>query len=117
MKKENRIKKNEEIALIVKGKQKARSDYFYIYFQPSNDIFKVAISVSKKYGNAVERNHAKRVLREIIRPKIANYQPMKIVVVVRNELKNASFQTLDELMKQNLDYISRRIRKMNEDKN
>ena len=53
MKKENRIKKNEEIAKIVLGKQKVKSDYFFIYYQKNENITRVAVSVSKKIGNSV----------------------------------------------------------------
>ena len=40
MKKENRIKKNEEIAKIVLSKQKVKSDYFFIYYQKSEKTTK-----------------------------------------------------------------------------
>ena len=73
MKKENRIKKNEEIAKIVLSKQKVKSDYFFIYYQKNENITRVAVSVSKKIGNSVKRNHDKRIIRELVRPNINKF--------------------------------------------
>ncbi len=98
MKKENRIKKNEEIAKIVLNKQKIKSEFFFIYYQKSDTIFKAAISVSKKLGNSVKRNHAKRIIRELIRPNIKLVMPMKIVVVVKKDLFGIDFSELQKEM-------------------
>ena len=86
MKKENRIKKNEEIAKIVLSKQKVKSDYFFIYYQKNENITRVAVSVSKKIGNSVKRNHAKRIIRELVRPNINKFKPANLVVVVKKDL-------------------------------
>lgn len=109
MKKENRIKKNSEIALIVLSKQKIKSDSFFIYYKKSELKTRVAISVSKKYGNAVSRNHAKRIIRELIRPYIAKSIPLDLVIVVKKDLKLVSFEKLVEEMKTSLVRIEKRI--------
>ena len=87
MKKENRIKKNEEIAKIVLSKQKVKSDYFFIYYQKNENITRVAVSVSKKIGNSVKRNHAKRIIRELVRPNLKIIMPLNLVIVVKKNLK------------------------------
>ena len=92
MKKEYRIKKNEEIAKIVLNKQKVKSDYFFIYYKKSDTITRVAISVSKKIGNSVKRNHAKRIIREIIRPHLNSFGFVDLVVVVKKDLSDVSFE-------------------------
>ncbi len=109
MKKENRIKKNEEIAEIVLSKQKVRSESFFIYYQKATTIFQVAISVSKKIGNSVKRNHAKRIIRELIRPNIKNIMPMRIVVVVKKDLSNINFSNLQQEMNLSLLKIEKRL--------
>lgn len=69
MKKEYRIKKSEDIQALMKKKNTVGNIYFVIYYQKTQDQthFKYAISVPKKYGNAVERNKMKRRIREIIK--------------------------------------------------
>ncbi len=68
MKKEYRVKKTQEIELILKEKDSRGNQYFSIYkktnFETSH--FRYAISVGKKIGNAVTRNHYKRLITAVI---------------------------------------------------
>ena len=109
MKKENRIKKNDEIAKIVLSKQKVKSDYFFIYYQKGNTSTRVAVSVSKKIGNSVQRNHAKRIIRELVRPNLNKISPMNIIVVVKKDLKNIDFKELTSEMFRCLMLIEKRF--------
>lgn len=111
MKKENRIKKNEEIAKIVLNKQKVKSDYFFIYYQKNENITRVAVSVSKKIGNSVKRNHAKRIIRELVRPNVNKIKPVDLVVVVKKDLKNVDFVKLTDEMVRCLNVIEKRLYK------
>ncbi len=111
MKKENRIKKNEEIAKIVLGKQKVKSDYFFIYYQKNENITRVAVSVSKKIGNSVKRNHAKRIIRELVRPNLNKFNPVNLVIVVKKDLKDVDFFKLTEEMFRCLELINKRLYK------
>lgn len=111
MKKENRIKKNEEIAKIVLGKQKVKSDYFFIYYQKNENITRVAVSVSKKIGNSVKRNHAKRIIRELVRPNLKKFNPVNLVIVVKKDLKDVDFLKLTEEMFRCLELINKRLYK------
>lgn len=105
MKKEYRIKNNEEIASIVKKRNRVGNEYLVIYYQKGTTNSRVAISVSKKYGCAVLRNHAKRLVRETLRDKIMNCSSIDIVVVVKNEFKNLKFDELSHHM----DYFIKKI--------
>ena len=111
MKKENRIKKNEEIAKIVLSKQKIKSDYFFIYYQKGTTITRVAVSVSKKIGNSVKRNHAKRIIRELVRPNLNKFNPVNLVIVVKKDLKDVDFFKLTEEMFRCLELINKRLYK------
>lgn len=97
MKKINRLKKNHDIALIVQKKQRIYTNNYIVYYQyTSSDISKIAFSVSKKYGKAVERNKAKRRARSIIRPEIKKLKNLSMVVVIRPTSKEASFENLQK---------------------
>ncbi len=111
MKKENRIKKNEEIAKIVLSKQKVKSDYFFIYYQKSEKTTRVAISVSKKIGNSVIRNHAKRIIRELVRPNINKFKPANLVVVVKKDLFGVNFEKLTDEMFRCFELIEKKLYK------
>ncbi|MBR6072101.1 MAG: ribonuclease P protein component [Acholeplasmatales bacterium] len=62
MKKEYRVKKNQEIELILKNKIYKSNQYFSVYKRINEETshFRYAISVGKKIGDAVVRNKYKR---------------------------------------------------------
>ena len=115
MKKSDRIKKNEEIAKIVSLRKRVISNFFIIYYQPASTSLRTAISVSKKYGNSVERNHAKRVVRELITPNINNYN-FNIVVVIRLDFKKANYKELENSMNYLLNKINYNLYKQKQNK-
>lgn len=68
MKKELRIKKGDEIELVMKkGFSKANRTFIvYKLKNPMTDKYRVAISAPKKLGNAVVRNKVKRQIRAVL---------------------------------------------------
>ncbi len=91
MKKKYRLKRNHEIAAVVSKRQRVSGKYYTIYYVKSDSDVRIAISAGKKYGNAVERNYAKRIVREILRPYLDSFQAYSIVVVVKDISKDVSF--------------------------
>jgi len=102
LKKEYRIKKSEDIQKLMKKKNTVGNVYFVIYYQKNHDQnhFKYAISVPKKYGNAVKRNKMKRRIREIIKDE--------------SILPNIDFFVVAKVKSQNLDFneIKMNIKKL-----
>jgi len=97
VKKEYRVKKSSEIKMIVKSRQSKANKYFVIYKKENhvNNHFRFAVSVSKKYGNAVERNKIKRRVREII-SKFDIIDTFDVFVVVRLNAKKITFNEIKD---------------------
>lgn len=121
MKKIYRLKKNHEIASIVLKRQRVFSEHYVIYFLYNKERLdsitinkdintKVAISVSKKYGKAFERNKAKRIVREIVRPNLSLLNNKKIVIVIKQNAKGIPFVEL----KQELESMIKKLNKKGE---
>lgn len=93
MKKQFRLKKNQEISKIVNLRQVTNSISFAIYHQP-NDLgyARVCVSVSKKLGIAVLRNKIKRQVREMVDKVFDFNQSKDYVIVVRKKYFDFSFQ-------------------------
>lgn len=107
MKREYSLKKSHDIAKVIRSKQSVGNRYYAIYYQ-ENDIGKpqIAISVSKKVGNAVTRNYQKRVIREVVRRDLDNLPPYSYLIVVK---KNSLYLEFQEKQKQ-LEYLLNKIK-------
>lgn len=95
MKKAYRVKKGSEIESIIKKRQSKGNRYFVLYKNENhgNTHFRFAVSVSKKFGNAVHRNKIKRQVREII-SKQPIIDKIDIFIVIKT---NASELTFNEM--------------------
>ena len=100
MKKENRIKKNEEFKEIIAKKNYITNSSFIIYFNPkAQDKCRVGISVSKKNGNAVVRNKIKRQVREMVHSNIDfDTCPYDYVIIIRKDYLNNNYINNNTLM-------------------
>ena len=93
MKKLYRVRKNEEFSKIIALKHSAANAFFVVYSSPTKEgNARVGISVSKKLGNAVERNRIKRQVREMTRA-IVDFEncPKDLIVIVRKPYLNRAF--------------------------
>ncbi len=93
MKKEFRVRKNEEFGNIIAGHHRLINSSFTVYYlRKKLDHCRAGISVSKKLGNAVVRNKIKRQLRMMVLSLVDfdNY-PFDLIIVVRNGYLKKSF--------------------------
>ena len=97
MKKEYRVKRNTEIVKIIQ-KRDSVGDVFFVIYKSGNlhtGHFRYAISVSKKYGIAVQRNLIKRRVREIVDATkfIESYDFLIVIKPAASKLSFAEIST------------------------
>lgn len=104
------LKKNHDIDKLVKMRRSVGNRYYAIYYMITSDICpKIAISPSRQFRTAVERNREKRVLREIIRAKLETLSHLRMLIVVKTASQPLSFVQKDE-------QITRLLQKIDEQK-
>ena len=71
-----------------------------IYYSKNRaGICRIGITTSKKIGNAVERNHSRRLLKEAFRSVCPRVKPQyDIVIVARSKTKYVKSTRLAEIM-------------------
>ena len=90
------IRKNEEIAKIVKSGKKTFSKFYIIYNIESEYEYNMyCISVSKKLGKAHLRNKMKRRIKDILMKNKMEYG-RKYVIILRKEAVKASYKELEK---------------------
>ncbi len=97
MKKAYRIKSNEEFQEIFNaGKSFANRELVIYYVKKTNQThFRVGLSVGKKIGNAVMRNHIKRYLREAFISLEDNIKSdLDLVIIARNPTVNMDYHQI-----------------------
>ena len=100
MKKQYRVKKSKEIEQILKNRRFSSSPYFTIYMKEQHETnhFRYAMSVGKKIGNAVVRNHIKRQIRAALRT--FNVIPaVDVFIVARGKIIDLDFQGIERELK------------------
>jgi ribonuclease P protein component len=77
------------------GKSYAHPFVVLIALPNKMDRSRIAVSASRSIGKAVQRNRAKRILRETIRPLIPSIAPgWDLVILARKPMANAGFDEI-----------------------
>lgn len=98
LKKINIIKKSYDINSVINNRNMVKNRYFYIYKDSNNlDRHRFAICVSKKLGNAVNRNKLKRQIKDIIdKSNLVFKSNNDYVIIIRNEINNLNYEEKKE---------------------
>lgn len=108
------LKKNKDIALVLKWKKVVSNAYYIIYYRPSLvSQIRFAFSVSKKIGNAVTRNYERRVMKEVIRPFLEGMKELDCLMVVKKEATKLTFHE----KKQHILFLIEKLAKKKGEKN
>ena len=105
------LKKNHDIKELLQKKQSVGNKYYVIYYDYiERKTPLIALSVSRKVGNAVERNYEKRVVREIIRPLLETIENYKMLIVIKDKSKELSYIEKEE----NINYLIKKMKTQKE---
>lgn len=106
LKKKYRIKKNEEFQEIIKtGKSFANRELVIYYREKKGQPHvRVGISVGRKIGKAVKRNHVKRLIRECMNKMKDQVKPeYDMIIIARNRAVDLDYhgmcKSLQQLLK------------------
>ncbi len=99
---EERIRRRVDFQQAYEHGCRVHSRYSTLFTRPNSlSVGRLGIAATRKLGGAVERNRAKRLIREIFRRnKIA--PGFDVIVVPKRELLNASLKSLEEDYRHNL---------------
>jgi ribonuclease P protein component len=93
-----RVRRRAEFQQVFDAGRRVHGKYFTLLMAP-NDASGVRLGIvaSKKLGGAVQRNRAKRLIREIFRQSqpFPGRQDVDVVVIPRRELFDAAYSTLE----------------------
>ena len=102
------IRRRAEFQLIYERGTRIRGRYLTIFILPGDrDFGRLGIAATRKFGGAVERNRAKRLIREVFRRnKIA--AGFDVVVVPKRELLDITLTALEAEYRQTVEQSLRR---------
>jgi ribonuclease P protein component len=90
------IKKRSDYLNIYRG-MSYNSPFFVIYFLKEESAERFGFTVSKKIGNAVVRNRAKRLLKEVVRLNIEKFNTeFRYVFNAKKRIKEVDFHILEK---------------------
>jgi ribonuclease P protein component len=96
------IKSNSDFRRLYNRGKAVTDPALVIYYSKNRaGICRIGITTSKKIGNAVERNHSRRLLKEAFRSVCPRVLPQyDIVIVARSKTKYVKSTRLAEIMLQ-----------------
>ncbi|MCH1626787.1 ribonuclease P protein component [Fredinandcohnia quinoae] len=94
MKKEYRIKRNQDFQTVFQsGKSSANRQFVvYVYERDDQDHFRIGLSVSKKIGNAVMRNRIKRLIRQFFLEHKQLVQNRDYIIIARKPVATMDYE-------------------------
>lgn len=93
-----RIRKKKDFLFLYRKGNRYKGKYFsLIYLSSGLNFSRVGVVASKKIGNAVTRNKAKRWMRELFRrnKELFNF-PVDLLIIARPEMREVKWPELKE---------------------
>jgi len=99
LQKQLRLNRREDFSKVYKFGKSVANHQLVLYVLPNKEAnpFRVGISASKKIGNAVVRNHMRRLLKEIMRLHEAEIaEHFDLVFIVRKPAVSMEYAQLEK---------------------
>jgi ribonuclease P protein component len=110
--KDRRLLSRPQFQAVFDAENRIRSPYFTILVKgTTHPTTRLGIVASKKLGDAVRRNRAKRLIREVFRRNKTVTAGLDIVVIPRTELFEATYTSLEESFRSALQRYAARLTK------
>jgi ribonuclease P protein component len=96
--KASRVRRHGEFQRVFDVSQRAKGRYFTVLVAPNETgVPRLGIVASRKLGDAVRRNRAKRLIREVFRRSdlLPPGKGLDVVVIPRRELFDAVYSSLE----------------------
>jgi ribonuclease P protein component len=110
--KANRVRRPKEFQRVFDLALRTRGRYFTLLVGPNTEgTLRLGIVASRKLGDAVRRNRAKRLIREIFRhiQPLPNRRAVDVVVIPRRELFDAAYSSLESDLRATLTRCAARL--------
>ena len=110
--KANRLAKKHDFRHSLDNGVKTVDRYFVMKATASPHSFaRLGIIVTRKFGNAVERNRFKRCVRECFRKIKNGYSGIDVVVIGRHEAESADASALFTTMERGFNKLEKKLQK------
>lgn len=105
------LKRPKDIDRVFHLRNSVGTKYYTVYFAPSSQASpRIAISISKRCGNAPLRNYEKRVLRELLRPHLMKMKNGDYLFIIKQQATTIPYQAKQE----QIDYLTQKLMKNKE---
>ena len=89
-----RLRHKSHFKGIFDGGRSFPGKYVVIYVLPGEQKF--GFIASKKVGNAVIRNRARRLMREVVRLHFSEFKDVQIIFIARATIKGVSYREVEQ---------------------
>lgn len=97
MKKEYRLKKNEDFQHVFQRGYSVANRQFVVYQvkKANQSTIRFGLSISKKIGNAVMRNRIRRLMKEVLRElAVKCHQDRDVIIIARKPTVDMDYQEI-----------------------